>query len=62
VVNAINAVPGTGRNGSGCLVLFAAADDDCTVNGAQALGQLGFGGSGELQQAGASCSNHSTSA
>ena len=62
MVNAINAVPGTGRKALGSLVLFAAADYDCTVNGVQALGQPDFGGDGEQQPAGASCSCESTSA
>ncbi|UCG33567.1 MAG: S8 family serine peptidase, partial [Phycisphaerales bacterium] len=40
VVNAINSVAINGRNGLGCLVLFAAANNDHTVNGVSALAQL----------------------
>ncbi|MBN2561778.1 MAG: S8 family serine peptidase [Phycisphaerae bacterium] len=40
VVNAINHAAINGRNGLGCLVLFAAANDDHTINGVTALAQL----------------------
>ncbi len=40
VVNAINYAATLGRNGKGCLILFAAANNDHTVNGVQAMGQL----------------------
>ena len=40
VVNAINYAANSGRNGKGCLVLFAAANNDHTVNGVTALAQL----------------------
>lgn len=40
VVNAINTVATTGRNGLGCLVLFASGNNDHTVNGVTALAQL----------------------
>ncbi|UCG15168.1 MAG: S8 family serine peptidase [Phycisphaerales bacterium] len=40
VVAAINFAAVSGRNGLGCLVLFAAGNDDHTVNGLSALGQL----------------------
>lgn len=40
VVNAITTVATSGRNGKGGLVLFAAANNDHTVNGVSALAQL----------------------
>ncbi|MFH1417420.1 MAG: S8 family serine peptidase [Planctomycetota bacterium] len=40
VVNAINFAATSGRNGLGCLVLFASANNDHTVNGVSALCQL----------------------
>ena len=40
VVNAINAAANGGRNGLGCLVLFASANNDHTVNGVSALAQM----------------------
>lgn len=40
VVNAINYAASNGRNGKGCLVLFAAANNDHTVNGVTAIAQL----------------------
>lgn len=39
-VNAINFAANNGRNGLGCLVLFASANNDHTVNGVSALAQL----------------------
>ncbi len=40
VVEAINDAARNGRNGKGCIVLFAAANDSYTVNGVNALAQL----------------------
>ncbi len=40
VVNAINYAAINGRDGLGCLVLFAAANNDHTVNGVTALAQM----------------------
>ncbi len=40
VVNAINYAANNGRNGLGCLVLFASANNDHTVNGVTAIAQL----------------------
>ncbi|MCK6455580.1 MAG: S8 family serine peptidase [Phycisphaerae bacterium] len=40
VVASINSVATTGRNGLGVLILFAAANNDHTVNGVSALAQL----------------------
>lgn len=40
VVNAINFAANNGRNGLGCLVFFAAGNNDHTVNGVTALAQL----------------------
>lgn len=40
MVNAINFAALQGRNGLGCLVLFASANNDHTVNGVSALAQL----------------------
>lgn len=40
VVTAINWVAVNGRNGRGCLVLFAAANNDHTIDGVSALAQL----------------------
>ncbi len=40
VVAGINAAATSGRNGLGCLVLFAAANNDHTINGVSALAQL----------------------
>lgn len=40
VVASINNAANTGRNGLGCLVLFASANNDHTVNGVSALAQL----------------------
>lgn len=40
VVAAISFAANSGRNGLGCLVLFAAANNDHTVNGVSALAQL----------------------
>jgi hypothetical protein len=40
VVNAINFATNSGRNGLGCLVLFAAANNDHTINGVTAIAQL----------------------
>jgi len=40
VVNAINYAANSGRDGKGCLVLFAAANNDHTVNGVTAICQL----------------------
>ena len=40
VVNAINTVATTGRNGKGVLILFAAGNNDHTVNGVSAIAQL----------------------
>jgi len=48
VVNAVNFAAINGRYGLGCLVLFASANNDHTVNGVQAMAQLptvmGIGG------------------
>ena len=40
VVNAIHTVVTTGRDGKGCVVLFAAANNDHTVDGISAMAQL----------------------
>lgn len=40
VVNSINFAANSGRNGKGCIVLFASANSDHTVNGVSALAQL----------------------
>jgi hypothetical protein len=40
VVASINFAANSGRNGKGCLVLFASANNDHTVNGVSALAQL----------------------
>ncbi len=40
VVNAIAFAANSGRNGKGCLVLFASANNDHTINGVSALAQL----------------------
>jgi len=40
VVNAVNFAANNGRNGLGCLVLFAAGNNDHTVNGVSAIAQL----------------------
>lgn len=40
IVASINFAANNGRNGLGCLVLFAAANNDHTVNGVSALAQL----------------------
>jgi len=40
VVNAINTVAATGRNGKGVLILFAAGNNDHTINGVSAIAQL----------------------
>ncbi len=40
VVNAINFAANSGRNGKGCIILFASANSDHTVNGISALAQL----------------------